>query len=131
MLYMFIIFSKSNDSFYFFFFQQHGNPGPVAFPHFIVRKGCRVEPFRFHFFCLLDRALPMAEEVDETDVVQVRRGREVEVQETDEFQVFFPGHEARFFPELPDSALQEVFTRFYLAAEAVPLADAEAAFFAA
>ena len=50
---------------------------------------------------------------------------------SDEFQVFFPGDEARFFPEFPDGALQEVFTGFDLTAEAVPFADAEAAFFAA
>ena len=55
----------------------------------------------------------------------------MEVQEADEFQVFFPGDEARFFPELPDGALQEVFTGFDLTAETVPFADAEAAFFAA
>ena len=53
----------------------------------------------------------------------------MEVQEADEFQVFFPGDEARFFPEFPDGALQEVFTGFDFTAEAVPFADAEAAFF--
>ena len=55
----------------------------------------------------------------------------MEVQEADEFQVFFLGDEARFFPEFPDGALQEVFTGFDFTAEAVPFADAEAAFFAA
>ena len=55
----------------------------------------------------------------------------MEVQEADEFQVFFLGDETRFFPEFPDDALQEVFTGFDLTAEAVPFADAEAAFFAA
>lgn len=72
MLYMFIVFSKGNDAFDFFFFQQHRNPRPVAFPHFIIWKGCRVEPLRFHLFGFLDSPLSLAEEVDEADVVQVR-----------------------------------------------------------
>ena len=72
MLQILIIFGKGNDAFDFFFFQQHRNPGPVAFPHFIIRKGCRVEPLRFHLFGFLDSPLPLAEEVDEADVVQFR-----------------------------------------------------------
>mgnify|MGYP007042642343 CR=1 FL=1 len=72
MLYMFIIFGKGDDAFDFFFFQQHRNPRPVAFPHFIIRKGCRVEPLRFQFLTFLHTPLPLAEEVDEAEVVQGR-----------------------------------------------------------
>ena len=95
MLNRIVVFSKGNDAFDFFFFQQHGNPCPVSFPHFIVRKGYRIEPLRFHFFCFLDSALPGMEEIDKTDVVEFRRSGEVEVEEADELQVFFPSDEAR------------------------------------
>ena len=71
------------------------------------------------------------EEVDEADVVQVRRGGKMKIEKADEFQIFFPSDEARFFLEFPDGALQEVFAGFNLAAEAIPLTDAEAALFAA
>lgn len=71
------------------------------------------------------------EEVDEADVVQVRRSGEVEVEEADELQIFFPSDEARFFLEFPDGALQEVFAGFDFTAEAIPLADAKAAFLTA
>ena len=131
MLNRIVVFGKDNDAFYFFFFQQHGDPCPVSFPHFIVRKGYRIEPLRFHFFCFLDSPLPCMEEIDKTDVVEFRRSGEVEVEEADEFQIFFPSDEARFFPEFPDGALQEIFASFDFTAEAIPLADAKAAFFTA
>ena len=131
MLYMFIIFGKGDDAFDFFFFQQHGNPCPVSFPHFIVRKGCWVEPFRFHFFRFLDSPLPCMKEVDEADVIEFRRGGKMKIEKADEFQIFFPSDEARFFLEFPDGALQEIFASFDFTAEAIPLADAKAAFFTA
>lgn len=52
----------------------------------------------------------------------------MEVEEADELQVFFPSDEACFFPEFPDGALQEIFASFDFTAEAIPLADAKAAF---
>lgn len=55
----------------------------------------------------------------------------MKIEKADEFQIFFPSDEARFFLEFPDGALQEVFAGFNLAAEAIPLTDAEAALFAA
>lgn len=55
----------------------------------------------------------------------------MKIEKADEFQIFFPSDEARFFPEFPDGTLQEVFAGFNLAAEAIPLADAKAAFLTA
>lgn len=41
----------------------------------------------------------------------------MKIEKADEFQIFFPSDEARFFPEFPDGTLQEVFAGFNLAAE--------------
>lgn len=82
---------EGDDAFDAVFFQYLRNPGPVPFPHFVVRKVMRRKPARLHFFTLTDFPLPMTQDIDVSDMIQFRSCAKMKVQETDQFKILFLG----------------------------------------